>query len=166
MSIEATSNQPPASQTPTRPLDAFHVTDEKTASWVARKINEARAHQRRVKAWAERELKRAQRREAFFLARFGGELEAWARAELARNGRHKSKSIHLPGGTLSFRAQRPTLVVTDDRLLMTWARTNLPTAIRVVETVSKSHLNRHLAETGEIADGTVFSDGGERFVIR
>jgi hypothetical protein len=166
MSNEITSNQPPAGHASTRPLDGFHVTDEKTASWVARKINEARAHQRRVRAWAERELKRAQRREAFFLSRFGSELETWARAELARNGRHKSKSIHLPGGTLSFRAERQKLLVTDDRLLMTWARTNLPTAIRVVESVSNSDLNRYLAETGEIADGTEFSDGGERFLIR
>lgn len=154
------SAAPPTKQ----PLDDFHVVDARTASWVARKINEARAHQKRVKAWAERELKRAERREQFFLGRFGAELEAWARSELAKS-RRKSKTIDLPGGKLCFRTLRPTLVVKDEKALLVWAKATLPTAIKTVESVAKVALNRHLATTGECADGVELTGGGERFTV-
>ena len=147
-----------------RSVDEFHVVDAKTASWVARKINEARGHQRRVKAWAERELKRAKRREQFFLGRFGAELEAWMRGELARS-RRKTKSIDLPGGKLCLRTQRLTLAITDERRLIAWARQHLPSAVKTVESIAKTELNRHLADTGEVADGTELSGGGERLII-
>lgn len=160
------SNEPSATAPAKRPLDDFHVVDAKTASWVARKINEARAHRQRVKAWAARELRRAERREQFFLMRFGGELERWARSELAKNGRRKAKSIDLPGGTLCFRAERPRLVIIDEAALIAWAKTNLPAAVKTVESVAKSELNRHLADTGECADGAELSICGERFLVR
>lgn len=44
------------------------------------------------------------------LARFGGEIEAWARAELSKR-RVNTKSINLPGGNVSFRDEQPRLVV-------------------------------------------------------
>jgi hypothetical protein len=161
----STEHQEAVAPTPVaRPLDAFHVTDARSASWVARKVNEARAHQVRVKRWAERELKRAQRREQSLLVRFGPELERWTRDELARV-KGKRKSVALPGGTLGFRAGRPKLVVTDEDRARVWCRIHLPHALRTVESVSRTELREHVGATGEVADGTDLSTGGEQFYV-
>ena len=66
------------------PDDGFVVRDASSANWVVRKIVEARAYAQRVKAWAELEQRRAQREEDVLLRRFGVELEAWARQQIAQ----------------------------------------------------------------------------------
>jgi hypothetical protein len=62
-----------AEQVPER----FAVRDEASANWVVRRVVEARTYAERVKAWAEREQRRARREERFFLHRFGAELDRW-----------------------------------------------------------------------------------------
>ncbi len=94
------------------PDDGFAVRDAASANWVIRKIVEARAYAQRVKAWAELEQRRAQREEDFLLRRFGVELQAWARQEIARqhDGR---RSVSLPAGAVGFRTEPTRLAVTD-----------------------------------------------------
>src|SRR4051794_35829566 len=62
--------------------EAFRVNDEKAASWVVRKVLEARTYAERVRAWALEEQRRAERDENWLLRRFGSELEVWLRSEL------------------------------------------------------------------------------------
>lgn len=144
--------------------DGFHAHDAATANWVVRKVVEARAYAERVKAWAELEQRRAQREEAFLLRRFGGELEAWARQQIAQqhDGR---RSVGLPAGCVGFRAELTRLAINDEKRLLAWCRVHLPTAIRVIESVPKTPLMEHIKLTGECPDGAELQGGGERFHI-
>src|SRR4051812_10340987 len=82
--------------------EQFVVHDASSASWVARKVNEARAYAKRVSEWAAREIKRAERDEQFLMMRYGGQLEEWASQQIALlKGRRRS--ICLPGGTVGYR---------------------------------------------------------------
>ena len=144
--------------------DAFHVHDAASANWVVRKIIESRTYAARVKAWAELEQRRAQREEDFLLRRFGGELEAWARQQVAEqhDGR---RSVSLPAGSVGFRTEPRRLAITDDNRLIAWCRANLPCAIRVIESVPKTPLMEHIKLTGEVPDGAELHGGGERFCV-
>src|SRR4051812_37176542 len=92
--------------------EGFHVHDAGTASWVVRKVVEARRYADRVRAWAAAELRRAEREEQFIFMRFGAELEDWCRRELRTA---KRKSIALPGGVVGFRTTPPSLLIRDER---------------------------------------------------
>ena len=144
--------------------DGFTVRDAASANWVVRKIVEVRAYAERVKTWAELEQRRAQREDDFLLRRFGSELEAWARRQIAQqhDGR---RSVSLPAGSVGFRVAPTRLAVTDEKRLLAWCRTHLPSAIRTVESVPKTPLIEHLKITGECPDGTELQGGGERFCI-
>src|SRR5688500_3272947 len=54
--------------------ERFAVRDAATASWAVRKIVETRAFARRVREWADRELRRAAADEEWLIRRFGPEL--------------------------------------------------------------------------------------------
>lgn len=143
--------------------DRFEVHDAKSANWVVRRIVESRAYAEHVKQWAELELRRAERDEQFFLTRFGPQLEAWARGEIARLRR---KSVKLPAGTLGFRTDPPRLLVADETKLIRWCRASLPDAIKVETHVLKSLVKDHVRHTGECPDGAEVSGGGQRFYVR
>lgn len=144
---------------------SFAVVDAATANWVVRRILEARAYAERVRRWAELELRRAEREESFFVRRFGGELEAWARSEVARltDGR---RSVRLPSGVVGFRTAPPSLQVVDESALLAWARRHLRDAVEVRTTLRKSVLLGHLKATGECPTGASLAGGDERFYVR
>jgi hypothetical protein len=142
----------------------FRVHDAATANWVVRKIVEARTYAARVKAWAELEQRRAQREEEFLLRRFGAELEEWVRQQIAHqhDGR---RSVNLPAGSVGFRTEPNRLAITDEQRLLVWCRTNLPSAIRVIESIPKTPLMDHIKLTGECPDGAEIQGSGEKFHI-
>ncbi len=139
----------------------FVIRDASDASWVVRKIVEARARQQHIKDWAQAELAAAAREEKFFLERFGAELEAWT-AE--NNGGRKT--LRLPDGTLGFRSKRPIIQIQDEDRVLDWCRDNLPEAVKVRESVLKTPLNEHLKETGELPPGCDLDAGGDEFYVR
>ncbi len=143
---------------------AFRVADTASANWVIRKVIEARAYADRVKRWAELELRRADREEQFFLGRFGAELEAWARAEIA-NLHDGRKSLRLPSGMIGFRTAPPSLLITDENKLLEWAQGHLRQAVEVRRLIRKSVLLEHLKLTGECPIGAEIRDGDERMFI-
>jgi hypothetical protein len=145
------------------PPESFAVTDEASANWVVRKIIGARAYARHVKEWARRELRRAEREEEFFLHAYGRQLEDWAQAQIAQGRR---KSIKLPAGTVGYRADPPRLDVLDDRKLIEWCRSSLPTALKIETHILKQHIKDHFTITGEIPDGVTITEGGQRFYVR
>jgi hypothetical protein len=147
------------------PEDAFSVTDELSANWIVRRIIAARAYADHVKKWAEGELRRAEREEQFFWLRFSSQLRAWTSNELARQ-KTKRKSIKLPAGMLGFKSLGPKLVVLNEERLLIWARKELPAAIKVTETVSKTSLNEHFDATGEIPNGVTIENAKEQFYVR
>ena len=132
--------------------DAFHVRDASIANWVVRKVVEARQYAERVQAWADGELRRAKREEEFFLFRFGGQLEQWARQEIDRDHRHR-KSICLPAGAIGFRLCPTRLNVTDEQQLRTWCKANLPAAIVTRELLCKRTIADYITKTGDVQPG-------------
>ena len=170
--------------------EGFRIDDAAKASWAVRKILEARGYAARVKRWAEQELRRAERDERWLLARFGPELEAWLRAELARRG-GRSRSVPLPGGTLGLRRQPPRVDLLDELAAAAWCERHLPEALRVMvevegnaardlarwhhqheedarlrKQVLREPLNRYAAASGELPDGTSLVGGEERLYVK
>jgi phage host-nuclease inhibitor protein Gam len=139
----------------------FTIRDASDASWVVRKIVEARARRERIKDWAKAELVAAEREEKFFLQRFGDELESW----LQENSEGR-KTVRLPDGTLGFRKKRPTIQIEDEERVLDWCESHLPDAIRTKRSVLKTPLNEHLQETGELPPGCDLDAGGDEFYVR
>lgn len=155
-----------AAEPPVAVPHAFHVCDAETANWVLRHIAAAAGYKSRVKAWAEAEVRRAEREEEWFRRRFAGELVEWTRGEVAKlNGRRKS--INLPAGVLGFRKLSPKLVVDDEAAVLAWARDHFPKAIVTVVRLDKASLNQLFEEAGEIPDGGAHVEpAGEKFYLR
>lgn len=147
-----------------RSKNGFHVTDFRSACWLVRRIVEARDYRRRVEEWAALELRRAEREESFFLARWGRELEDWTRQQIAQQ--HRRKSVALPAGTVGFRLEPPRFDYLDEVKLMVWCQRHVPRAIKTTQSVLKSVLKEHVEQTGELPDGVAMSGGGEKFFIR
>ena len=166
----------------------FSIHDASSASWVVRKIVEARKYGERVRVWAAAETRRAENEERFFLQRYGPQLEAWAREQL-RDTRSRRRSIALPSGTIGFRTAATRLVIADERALLDWCRGNLQTALAVevkasgaeahclldwqrnhcpaataTASVTKSILDEHFRTTGECPAGTQCATGEKFFV--
>ena len=142
----------------------FAVTDEASANWVVRRIVAAPAYALRVKGWADAENRRARREEAFFLKRFGIELDAWLTQELAAR-QSRQKSINLPAGRVGRRKVADKLVIDDEQALLDWARVHLPEAVKAVETFRKSAVNDLFLTTGELPPGVQIEPAHETLTI-
>jgi hypothetical protein len=170
--------------------EQFVIDDAQKASWVVRKVVEARAYAQRVEAWCERELRRAGREEAWLLRRFEPELVAWTRAELQRQSGRR-RSLDLPGGTVGFRLQPPKVEIIDEQTLIGWCRSHMPIALKVTveandqqgiellqwqrqhasssrlrQQVLRDPLNHHVSETGEIPEGAAVRPAADQFYMR
>ncbi len=144
----------------------FAISDEKAANWLVRKVIASREYAARAKAWADLEIKRAEREEHCLLFLYGRQLESWTKDEIARRG-GKRKSIAMPAGVASFRSVNPSLQIDDEQAVLVWAKGNLPDAIIITEKLSRSILADHFKATGEIpSTGAHVDKGGERFSIR
>ncbi len=148
--------------------ERFVVNDEASANWVVRRIVEARAYKDRVAEWAQQEAARAEREEAFFLRRYGGELEAWLRRHLAATNA-RQRSVPLPAGRVGLRRCPAKLVVEDEAAVIEWATRHLPAAVTTATVVklSKSVLHEHLESTGELPEhGARLEPPTDRLTIR
>lgn len=169
---------------------AFGVRDGASAAWIVRKVVESRAYAERVRTWAASELRRTEREEAWFLQRFGAQLEGWLRTELERQGGRR-RSIALPSGTVGLRQQPARLEVTNERLIAEWCRGRLPEAVRICveaegaaaldlaawcadrgdemrqrQHILREPLNRHFAETGELPDGSSVRPSQDQLYVK
>ena len=158
--------------------EAFHIDSARTANWLVRKVVERRRYRDQVKAWADAEIRRAEREEQHLLQHYGGQLEAWLRRALEERGGRR-RSINLPAGMIGFRAEPARLVVNDQEALLEWCRSHLPDAVQVrievigqdairMETWAKGHcadarqcvaigkavVNGYFADSGEVPPGT------------
>ena len=146
--------------------DSFAVTDDVSANWVVRKINEARAYSQRCSDWCANEQSKARRTEEFFLWRYGDQLLRWAQAKIVEQGGQR-KSVNLPAGAVGFRRESAKVVVDDEQAVIRWAKTNCPALVTVMEKLSKSALNEHIEKTGELPTaGVHIEPERERFYVR
>lgn len=144
----------------------FRICDEKSANWLVRKVVEARAYRKRVRRWAEREIRQAAEDEKRLLFRYGTQLQAWASDEI-RKLRGRRKSVGLPGGRVGYRTAGPKLVIEDVVAVVRWAKTACPEAIILEQRLDKATLNAHLLNSGEIPDhGAHLEPEREQFFIK
>lgn len=130
--------------------DMFHVTDHASASWVTDKMQSWRAEIERIKTTADAEIKRREAMINYFTQRFEQELEAFARSQLVGD---RKTTVLANGIKLSFRKIAPKLEVLDEDAYLEWAKAWLPEAVVVKESVSKTAVNGHWKDTGEIPQG-------------
>jgi Bacteriophage Mu Gam like protein len=143
----------------------FAIEDEKSANWLVRKITNARAYAERVKAFAEQELRRAEREERTLLFLFGRQIEMWAKSQIEKL--HNRKSLSLPGGEVGYRTIAPKLVIDNEEFVLAWARQNCQQAVIVTENLSKSKLNEYFKTTGSVPEGGAHVEPEmERFYIK
>lgn len=157
-----------------------------TANSIVRRLLSIRAYAAHVEQWADRERQRAQRQETWLLHRYAGLLDRWLRRELLRRG-SRSRSVHLPAGTLSLRRSPPRVEVTDELGLAAWCETHLPAAFRVkieatgpaaialkaiadgitIDRITTSAwldtVKRHVRDHGEVPKGVTWTPGFDRF---
>lgn len=146
----------------------FSVHDEASANWVLRKVVEARAYREHVRAWAEREIKSADREDEWFMQRFGPELSAWASKRISEQG-GKKRSVALPAGIAGFRKEPSRLVLKDEAAAMAWAKRLHPELVVLVpetERLSKADLNALVKSTGEVPDGGVITEERDAFYVK
>lgn len=170
--------------------EEFRIDGDEAAAWAVRKIVEVRHYGARVRDWAARETRRAEREEDWLLRRFGPELEGWLRQELRRRG-GRTKSVPLPSGTVGLRRQPTRLSVDDERCVIAWCERHLMPALRVVveaegdaarelarwhqrheddarltKRIMREPLAHHVAESGELPDGTTLVPAADRLYVK
>lgn len=115
----------------------FRVTDEASAEWVLEKIMNAEADAARdrlkLKAVAERleaSIKASEKRAEWFRARYGNELEEFAKERLEGA---KTRTLKLTWGSISFRTVKGGLRVANPEAALEWAKQFAPEAVKVTE---------------------------------
>jgi len=145
---------------------AFCIDSAERANWLVRRVIEARAYGDRVRTWAAKEQRRAEREEAQLMYLFGRQLQDWVVQDLATQ-RGRRKSVSLPAGTVGFRRVGLKLRIQDRAAVLDWARATLPQAVVTREFLSKTAINDHFSQTGEIpSQGVVIDPEHEAFFIR
>lgn len=163
---ETTDNRDVWDERPAVP-DRFRVHDEASANWLIRRILEARAYGKHVKDWAERELRRADKEEAFFYDHYWRELETWMQGHLQAT-KSRRRSVSLPAGVVGHRKQQAKLVIRDESLILPWAEANCPDAIETITTtrLKRSVLTQHVTRTGEVPpEGVIVQPEHDRLYI-
>lgn len=145
---------------------SFAITDERTANWVVRKINEARKYAEECAAWAKSEAARSKRVEDFFVSRFGESLKEIVAEQLGLDQNRGKKSLKLPAGTVGFRHSKANVVVSDKQALLDWCRESLPTAILYSESVRKEEVNSYFFEHGVLPPGCELEPEGDKFFVK
>ncbi len=134
----------------------FHVTDESSASWVVAELLNCDAEEARVKRQAEIEIRRIDRKRQFFNARFGPELEHFARTRLRAVNLTKApgkevKSVKVASGTISFRDIKTTIEILSKDVAVSWAGKFCKAAIKLAPV--HTELKKYFEENGEVPDG-------------
>lgn len=152
----------------------FEVTDLQSAAWVLRKRHRALQRQADLRAVMEREiaeerariehdfeqsLRRAEQAVGWW-AQYEPQLRDVTMGELAGG---KARSVEVGGVRMGFRRKPARIDVLDEHLALAWARTHLPDAIAVKESVLKTPLKGHEAELPDDAFAVVEAE--DRFYI-
>lgn len=145
--------------------EAFSIRDHRTANWFVRKVLDARRYAEQVKRFAEAELKRAQREEAFLLARYGEQLQQFVVHQINLNG-DRRRFIALPAGRICLRRVPAWVEVADEKKLIGWCREHLPDAVVKTERLLRGAVRGHVEQTGEVPDGAELRGETQRLLIQ
>lgn len=127
------------------PKPDFRVTDAESADWVLKKICDAESEIARldmvlasVRERLEADRKAQARRVEYLKAKFGADLEEFAKENLPKGKR----TWHGTWGEVAFRSTKPRLDIEDDAKALAWAKASPLTesAVKVTEKLNKSEL--------------------------
>ena len=149
--------------------ERFRIEDKSQAAWALRKMSKikaemdenimtAQAEMERIVGWRDGENEKLQRSVAFFeslLHEYFMQL---------REDDPKLKTMKLPHGSLKMRAQQPQFEY-DEAELLPWVKENLPDAVIVKESVSKTPVKKHIRGTGEMVPGVTITERPEKFSV-
>lgn len=128
----------------------FIVDDEAKAEWALRKLARAEAEMARDRALATEEIAKIsswlEERSAVILRRiefFSSLLVEFHTNEIAADPNRKT--ISLPSGTLRARKAADRWVIEAPEVFITWAKDNLPEAVRVKESPALAEIKSQLA---------------------
>ena len=148
----------------------FEVKDLQSADWcVVRAIQaEHRIQERRVlvlkyKAKLDGYLIDANKEDYGTIEFMQQQLEPWVDEHLRDQ---KRKSVILPHGTAGFRQGQESVDVLDDITALAWCKENLPIAVKVVESISKTEVKNSIKAGGAIPDGIKLKPGDRRFYVK
>ena len=149
--------------------EEFQVTDYKSADWCLVQAGKAadalakvealyREYKAKLDAWREKAVKEAEdtvtKMELF--------LKPFATKELAGK---KKRSFELMNGKMGFRKLPDKVEFDDEEAVVAWAKENLPDAVKVKESVDKRIFLKYVKDGGELPEGSMFWEGGDRFYI-
>jgi len=147
---------------PTEPTE-FHITDEATANWYARKLANIETERARVKAQAAKIVAQLDGEEKSLNDRFEAEAREWARAELEQRYKGRRRSLALLQGTFAFRAVPASLRVDDLAAALSTAATL--GAVKVDEAAYRRAALDARKATGELLPGVVIVPEREHFGV-
>ena len=146
----------------------FHIDSERAALWYLRKLANLEAETRRVKCQAERLIASLNSEVESLKRVYQGELEHWAREELAKKG-NRRKTLHTLQGTLRFRHVPARLSIEEDAAALRYAADNLPALVAIRQELDRAayldEAKRRLEETGELMEGVERVPERETFSI-
>jgi hypothetical protein len=148
----------------------FHVTDEDSAEWVLRKMQDAdtilaglEARERAILANLKRLKDEQQRRRNFLEFRFGKELEQFTRQQLAGK---RSKTWTTPYGSVAFHKTQGSVRILNMQTTIEWARKiGLADKVRVKEEILASDLKEAVLSNPTPVDTFEVKFPGERCTI-
>jgi hypothetical protein len=148
----------------------FRITSIDMAAWAARKVVAARermaartALSSQYKARIDRWLERANaedRESAEFLT---GHLRPFAESEIAKQRR--SRTLQLPGATVSLRKKPDRVEILDESVLIAYCEENYPEALVVSKSVSKAAITARV-RSGELPPAVDFIPGEDELYIK
>lgn len=147
----------------------FQVANQSQAIWALRKMQQLTRRQAAAQATARDEIDRIGRWLTDIEAKSQGELayfEALLRDYFLREqaADPRLKSLQLPHGTLKLRNQQREYAF-DERLVIPWAKENLPEAVQIKENLLKTPVKDYIKATGEVLPGVVISMRPAQFSI-
>jgi len=92
----------------------------------------------------------------------GQEFRQRSKAMIEADG-NKKKSVNLLTGTVGFRTIKAKLLVTNKQLVMEWAETHCPQAIKMIKDLLLTPLMDYLKDTGDVPPGTELIGEHQKF---
>lgn len=111
-------------------------------------------------------VKRHEDRIAWLDRKYGVDAKAIAFSSLPRkkDGSFASKTFTCPWGTVSFREVKPTIEILDEEKALDWARSNMPSAVKVKESLlitplKEAFIGKDANDTVDLPDGFGIVEG-------
>lgn len=139
----------------------FVPADAAGVDWVLKKCAAARAEATLIRTNADLMARECERRAEHLEWKYGANLQAWLRGELADG---KKKSVRLLHGVVGLRTKPAGVNVTNPAAALAWAKEHLPAA--VAERLDKAVLAESLLATGESVEWAQLNSAEEVFYIK